>query len=99
MAEYPAGDGLPAQEGPFDAGALAPIAAQAESELGIPKRACREWIVDQSFPTIAGNAPAAAPPHAVQGNRSVVVIDDPVPLVLVRITGGRFRMGDTQGIG
>lgn len=25
--------------------------------------------------------------------------NDPVPLVLVRIRGGRFRMGDTQGIG
>jgi formylglycine-generating enzyme required for sulfatase activity len=52
-----------------------------------------------SFPAIAGNAPAATPPHAVPGNLTVVVIDDPVPVVLVRITGGRFRMGDTRGIG
>jgi formylglycine-generating enzyme required for sulfatase activity len=52
-----------------------------------------------SFPTIAGNASAVAPPHSVPGNLPVVVIDDPVPLVLVRIRGSRFRMGDTQGIG
>jgi sulfatase modifying factor 1 len=52
-----------------------------------------------SFPTIAGNAPAAVPPHSVPGNLPVVVIDDPIPLVIVRISGGRFRMGDIQGIG
>jgi formylglycine-generating enzyme required for sulfatase activity len=52
-----------------------------------------------SFPASAGNAPAAVPPHSVPGNPPVVVIDEPVPLVLVRIGGGRFRMGDTQSIG
>jgi len=52
-----------------------------------------------SFPTIAGNAPAAAPLQVIPGNLPVVVIDDPVPVVLVRIRGGRFRMGDTQDIG
>ena len=53
-----------------------------------------------SLPTNAGDTRAAEPPHADDpGNPPVVVIDEPVPLVLVRIAGGRFRMGDTQGIG
>jgi formylglycine-generating enzyme required for sulfatase activity len=53
-----------------------------------------------SFTGIAGNAPVAAPPQsAITGKPPSLVIDHPFPLVLVRIAGGQFRMGDTQGIG
>ena len=65
MAEYPAGDGLSAQEGTLDAGALTPIAAEAETELGIPESAHIEWIVHQRIaPEVGGLRNMADTIHA-----------------------------------